>query len=160
MDPRIKVHGNNWLFELGEKFPESADQLDALADHLFTKQEKLAALIRHCAAHPELPMLRMYAEYSAALDAVALEPPREVELEVSDEEAGKLDSRARAGRTKLLRTRARIVEAASQLLGGTQPLAIDKVCELSRVSKPTFYNHFRLRSQLVAAAYAHLTTNS
>ncbi len=159
MDSRIKIH-SNWLSDLAEAFPESVDQLGALAEHMFAKQEKLATLIRFCAARPELPMMRMYAEYSAALDAVALEPAREVETEVSDEEAKLLGSRQRAARTKRLRSRAWIVKTVATLIAeNAGEWRLDEVPALSGMSNATLHNHFRSRSQLAAAAYDHLIAN-
>lgn len=159
MDSRIKFH-RNLLSELAEEFPESVDQLDALAEHMFAKQEKLAALIRFCAARPELPMMRMYAEYGAALDAVALEPAREVEPQVSDEEAKALDPRARAARTKRLRSRRRAIEATALLIKrNPSKWTVEQAVPLSGVSQPTIYAHFTGRHQLTVEAYEYLIAN-
>lgn len=156
MDSRIKIR-SNWLSDLAEEFPESVDQLGALAEHMFAKQEKLAALIRYCAAHPELPMMRLYAEYSAALDAVALEPPKEVEPEISDEEAKLLGPRQRAARTKCLRSRTWIAEAVAKLIAeNADQWRVDEVPGLSGMSIATTHNHFPNRNLLAAVGYQYL----
>lgn len=156
MDSSNEVH-NQWITQLAAEFPQAADQLGALADHLQVKHERLAALIRYCAAHPELPMMRMYAEYSAALDAVALEPPREVEPEVSDEEAKLLGPRERAARTKRMRSRARIVKAAETFILSQVPSwTLTEVAVEAGVGVATVHTHFRSRSNVLVVAYERL----
>lgn len=160
MNSRTKID-SKWLSGLAEEFPQSADQIGALAEHLLDKQDRLARLIRFCVAHPELPMMRMYAEYGAALDAVALEPPREVEPEVTDEEAAELHPRERAARTKRLRSRRKIAEAAALLAReNPQVWKVEDVVPVSGVSLPTLYNHFFNRQRLTVAAYDHLVVNA
>jgi hypothetical protein len=159
MDSRIKIH-SHWLSELGKDFPESADQLGILAEHLFAKQEKLAALVRYCAAHPELPMMRMYAEYSAALDAVELESPVEIQSEVSEEEASKLSPRDRAARTKKLRTRTKTIAVAVKFILEGEAWTLVEVAEKAGVGIATVHTHFRNRNRVLVAAYNQLLTDN
>jgi hypothetical protein len=156
MNSRAKID-SNWLSSLAEEFPQSADQIGALAKHLLDKQECLARLIRFCAARPELPMMRMYAEYGAALDAVALEPPRgEAEPELTDEEAAELEPRERAARTKRLRTRTRAIGTAVKLILEGSPWKIEQLAEKAGVGAATIHTHFSTRSRVIVAAYDEL----
>jgi hypothetical protein len=159
MNSRIKID-SHWLSGLAEEFPQSAEQVEKLAAHVAAKQERLSRLIHFCAAHPELPMMRMYAEYGAALDAVVLEPPREVEPEVTNEEAAELHPRERAARTKRIRTRTSVSKAATKLILRGTPWRMEQVAEEAGVGVATLHAHFSTRSKVVVAAYDELLLES
>ncbi|HET6747028.1 MAG TPA: hypothetical protein VFH06_02910 [Candidatus Saccharimonadales bacterium] len=148
MTSRVRIH-SNWLSELGEEFPQSAPQIDALAAHMFAKQEKLAALIRFCAARPELRMMWMYAEYSAALDAVALESS-ESERTTGTQPSGQQRS-GRAGHTHNA-----ILDVAETLIQRGEPWNRDKLANLANISPATLYNHFASTSHIIVEAYERL----
>jgi hypothetical protein len=159
MDPCTRAH-THCFDQLASEYPRAAEQLNVLTKHLAIKHERLAALVRFCAAHPELPMMRMYAEYSTALDAVALEPPREEAQEVSDEEAARLSPRERAARTKRIRTRLRVVETASGFILERDSWRIEELAAEAGIGEATVHNRFHSRSGVVVAAYGHLLAKS
>jgi hypothetical protein len=154
MNSRTQIN-SRWLARLAEEYPESAGQLGALTDHLLAKQERLAALIRYCAARPELPMMRMYAEYGAALDAVALEPLQEV-AELAEDDAAKLGPRERAARTKRIRTDNWVLDAALKFILQRSSWRMDELAKEAGVGVATVHTHFHSRSNVLVAAYERL----
>ena len=159
MDSDI-TSNSRWAAQLAEEYPQAAVQLEQLAQHLRAKQERLGMLIRFCASRPELPMLRMYTEYSAALDAVALEPSREEPRGLSDKEVVDLPYRERGARTKRVRTRTSLIEAAATLiLKSSGSWRVNAAVQLAGVGNATYHNHFASRERLLVAAYEHLLAN-
>lgn len=158
MNPVTKFD-TQWASRLADAYPEAAEQVEKLATHLMAKQERLFNLIQFCSAHPELDMMRMYVEYNAALDAVALEPPKGAEPEVSDEEAKALPHRQRAARTKRIRTRKAILKTAAELISAPSHWGRDELAFTAGVSVATLANYYATRNQLVAAAYEFLIDN-
>lgn len=158
MEPRIKID-SQWFSQLAERYPQAAEQLRELSEHLFAKQERLVALIMFCAAHPELPMMRMYAEYSAALDVVALELPNE-QMEELTAEVAALNPHQRAARTKTTRTQSRVIETVVNLILDRQDSwTREEVADLSGVGLTTVYRYYNSREKLLAAAYSRLLAN-
>jgi transcriptional regulator GlxA family with amidase domain len=145
MTSRLTIH-SNWLSELSEEFPQSAAQIDALTVHVFAKQEKLAVLIQFCAAHPKLHMMRMYAEYSAALDIVTLGSP-----ELSQESTA-----SARHHTRRTRTHTAILDVAETLIQRDEPWNRDKLANLANISPATLYNHFASTSHIIVEAYERM----
>jgi|GEM_PF-4355742 len=145
-----------WASRLGEEFPESAAQLDALIAYLRVKEEKLASLLRFCAAHPRLPMRWMYEEYSTALDAVERETAHEVKPETTA-----MSPQQKGAYTRRLRTRTALCDTAAQLIA-QNPFGwkVEEVASQAGVSIVTLYNHFLSRKGLIVAAYEQLISKS
>lgn len=142
---------NRWLERLCKEYPQSADQLTALSDHLFTKQSHLQRFILFCAAHPELPMMQMFAEYNAALDDVALRRMREP----SNDKLASFRAEAKPG-SKRHKTRSKLVEAALRLILEQTSWKLEELADTAGLSIATLHRHFDSRSAVVVAAYDRL----
>lgn len=138
-------------------WPLVVPALNRLAAHIEAKEECLFKLIQFCAVRPELPVSGMYAEYSTALDVVALQEPRQLKLEVSDEEVGRLGADEQEARKDRIRTRHRLAGAAEEL-ATRRPgeWTMKEVSSRAEVSLSALREHFPTHSQLVVAAYEFL----
>lgn len=153
MDSRPYIDGP-WLERLGKEYPKAAGQLHALAAHLLTKEPRLYKLVLFCATRPELPMIRMFAEYGAALDDVALRHLKEP----ANQRAASFRAEARPG-SKRHRTRSKFIETALRLILERPSWKMEELAAEAGLAIATLHRHFDSRGAVIVAAYDQLLSN-
>jgi hypothetical protein len=134
----------------------TAERLRKLSRYLSEKNKCLEALLQRFTRNPTWPIEAMVREYSAVLDAT---DGREYMEQVRrDASADGLDYRQRSARTKRVRTRERLVLAATELVltGDTDGDLVARTAKLAGLSPATGYNHFNTRNDLLWAVYDRL----
>ncbi|MEV6831185.1 TetR/AcrR family transcriptional regulator [Amycolatopsis sp. NPDC051102] len=136
---------------------QAAERLQKLRLHLADKTKRIEALLQLFATNPTLPIEAMVREYGGVLDAT--DGRAYLQRVQRDAGADGLGYRQRAARTKRIRTRERLITAATQLVverrteGGN---FLEAVARVSGVSVPTISNHFPSKNDLLWAVYDRL----
>jgi hypothetical protein len=141
-----------WTNALAGQCPQVADQLRKLHERQLVRRRKLEALLVLFVANTNLPIEKMYVEYSALLDSNV----GGVEQPAAPDGSECPGPHQRAAQTKRERTRRALVAATVEQITRGVDFRIDDIARVAGVSVPTLYNYFSTKEELMLAAYEHL----
>ncbi|WP_410641222.1 TetR/AcrR family transcriptional regulator [Amycolatopsis sp. lyj-346] len=133
---------------------QATERLQELRCFLQEKNRRIDALLQLFSQDPTLPIEAMVREYGSVLDST--DGHDHTERVGRDECANGLEYRQRGARTKRVRTRERIISAATELVVQRESFRLQDLAELAKVGVATLRFHFSTKDELLWAVYDRL----